>query len=62
MNEGLPPVGGEWGEAERELQKMAWEALERCHKAGAKADDVILLAKLAGRIGWKPDDRMDSRA
>jgi hypothetical protein len=45
----------EFVEAERELERMGWEALERCYNGIATAADVLLLAKLAGLTGWKPN-------
>ena len=52
MNE---PAYQEFVEAERELERMGWEALERCYNGKANAADVLLLAKLAGLTGWKPN-------
>lgn len=44
-------------EADKELQEMALEALNRCHQAGAKVDDLQFIGWLAGCSDWKPNER-----
>jgi hypothetical protein len=44
-------------QADRELQQMMCEALDRCLKAGAKQDDLKLLAWQAGLTNWKPTEQ-----
>lgn len=44
-------------EADQELAQMACEALDRCLQAGAKPDDLKLLAWQAGVANiWKPTE------
>lgn len=45
----------EYAEADRELQFLGYEALDRCLKTGAREDDLKYIAWLAGLTDWKPD-------
>lgn len=45
----------EYDEANRELQFQLWRSLDRCHEAGAKEDDLKLLAWQCGLSDWTPN-------
>lgn len=47
-------------EAERERYEMSIAALERCAKAGAKKEDLILLARECGITNYKPKENGDA--
>lgn len=56
------PAGWEMqDEADRELQALMCEALDRCLRAGAKPDDLKLLAWQAGIQHWKPTSSTTTR-
>ena len=44
-------------EADKELQQMAWQALDRCHAKGASLDDLKFIGWLAGCADWKPSEQ-----
>lgn len=50
----MEPMEQEYNEADRELQQMGYQALDRLYQAGAKADDVQFVGWLAGLGDWKP--------
>lgn len=41
-------------EADKELQEMAYAAMDRLYQAGARLDDIQLVGWLAGLSNWKP--------
>lgn len=53
----LPSADQEMAEADKEIQQMACEALDRCLQAGAKPDDLTFLAWQAGVGFWKPNQQ-----
>ena len=44
----------EYTEADRELQQMGFETLDRLYQSGARLDDVQFVGWLAGLGEWKP--------
>lgn len=42
-------------EADQELQQMGMEALDNCYLAGAKAEDLKTVARIAG-LNWTPKE------
>jgi hypothetical protein len=50
----MEPMEQEFAEADRELQQMGYQALDRLFQAGAKVDDVQFVGWLAGLGDWKP--------
>jgi len=52
----MDPMEQEYAEADRELQQMGYEALDRLHKSGASVDDVQFVGWLAGLGDWKPTE------
>lgn len=45
----------EYVEANRQLERELWEALDRCAEQGAKAEDLKLLAAQCGVTDWRPN-------
>jgi hypothetical protein len=50
----MEPMEQEFAEADRELQQMGYQALDRIYQAGAKVDDVQFVGWLAGLGDWTP--------
>lgn len=44
----------EFQEANADLERELWEALDRCAEKGASEDDLKLLAWQCGATQWKP--------
>jgi hypothetical protein len=51
----MEPMEQEFAEADRELQQMGYQALDRIYQAGAKVDDVQFVGWLAGLGDWTPN-------
>ena len=55
----------DWRQQQDELEAERWmltvEALDRCYRAGAKLEDLYLLARECGIVNYKPHaDRVTS--
>lgn len=50
----LPSADQEMAEADKEMQELGYQALDRCFQAGADADSLKYLAWMAGLTDWKP--------
>ena len=55
----MEPMEQEFEEANREDERMVWEALDECQRAGAPADALKLLAWHAGAVSWTPKTYME---
>lgn len=55
----MEPMEQEYVEADRELEQMGFEALDRCAAAGADPEDLKTVAWIAG-LNWSP--RADQRS
>lgn len=47
----------EMANADRELQQMGYETLDRIHQSGADPEDVRFVGWMAGLINWTPEQR-----
>jgi len=49
----MEPMEQEYAEADREMEQMGFEALDRCAEAGADLEDLKTVAWIAG-LSWTP--------